>query len=185
MGRHRPYICAGPFVDKIVFCFKNFRYNKIVMFDGTKKIFVAFVVLIVLAIAAIYFTKNEPAYESREFRGSVQKVEGNIIYAKGVFVVKDHPEFLGPEHLQDVQITSNSQTQYVRAIIKLPSKAELGPNGKFSSDTNNLQRESSSGILSDLSRDLNQPIRVLSKKNIFKNNKFEAAEIEYSWFDTK
>ena len=154
------------------------------MFDDSKKIFIAFIVLIVLAIAAIYFTENEPTYESMEFRGSVQKVEGNIIYAKGVFVVEDHPEFLGPEHLQDVQIITNSQTQYIRTIIKLPSKAEPGSIGELSS-TDDLKREFSPGMLSDLSRDLNQPVRILSKKNVFKSNEFEAAEIEYSWFHRK
>ena len=150
----------------------------------TFNIRILIILLIVIgAISAGYFgweyLKSRPV--SNEFVGPVEKIEDNIIFAKGNFIVEGHNEFLGQDKSKEVKITVASGTKIIRTLLEPPTEEQLGPGGIFYPE--DLKRDVKEVDLSALNSDLQKisiTIKVKSNKNILNKDVIEASEISYT-----
>lgn len=147
------------------------------------KFVVAIIAVVVLVVAgyfgATYYYNNR--YDSRQFIGPVQKVEGDTIYAKGNFVVAGHNELSGPNKLKDVKIVVGPSTKITKIQLYLPTAEELKKTGgvyypdKLKNDTKVVSLDV---LKSDLANS-GFSIDAKSVENIYSKSKFTASEISY------
>lgn len=140
------------------------------------KIIVAVAVFVVLAMVMVWKWAY-PARFSPEFAGSVQRVEGNYIYAKGNFTVPDHlEEYYKPAHTKEVKILISSETEIVKWLI-YNYNAPLA--NKPSDSAKKYREEKIVGNVEDLKQGV--PIKVVADENvnIFNKDEFTAARVEY------
>lgn len=142
-----------------------------------KKILIAVLAVIILSALAYKFFFIE-TFESKEFIGSVKKIEGDYVYAFGVFTVIDHPEFYDPKERMNVRIEITPKTEIVKNLIHMPSRAELqASKGRW--NPADLRTEFVAGSLEDIKNAQGMPVKITTSKNIFKKPEFTAQKIEY------
>lgn len=154
-----------------------------------KNIIIGTIAIVVLAIGGVYLmtrktalapTSTQPQYESKEFDGYILKVEGDTIFANGVFVVIDHPELSGSTYRKDVQIKLAPDAKVTRISTSLPN---LKAGQSF--DYNKLPTETKDSSLLELTAEVTgqnvQGLGITAKagQNIYGQTQFTADEIQY------
>lgn len=148
-----------------------------------RKNLIILVIALVLVVAGFFVSQFflMEKITSKEFIGSVQKVEGNIVFLKGLYVVPKKPEIMKKEGLdQEVQVVVDGKTEIAKTLMHMPTVKDLAKtNGRW--DPDKLQKEEVGGVISDLT-DKKQGliIKVLTDNDIFKKTKFIAKRIEFT-----
>src|SRR3989344_6321013 len=137
------------------------------------------VILAVLILAGflyrILFIKT---YESKEFIGPVEAVEGKYILSTGVFTVIDHPEFYEPDKRKTVKIEITSNTEIIKILMHMPTLEDLEKtDGRW--NPNEFWQEEKPGSIEDIKKGNGMMLKVSTKNNIFNKSKFQAQKIEY------
>ena len=116
---------------------------------------------------------------SKQFDGTVQSVDVNIISARGSYLYKKDGTFVASDAME-VKIEVTDSTELLKTVIVMPTQAELEVSeGKF--DFEKLKKEQRSGELSDLTKNVqNQPITVFTDADAYGKANFKAKRVEYS-----
>ncbi len=144
------------------------------------------ILILVLAVAVggvlVWNWKFRIKYQSNEFVGRVEKIEGKTVSLKGVYVVLEHPEALSSANQKDISVTVTADTKFVKTSIFLPTAEELKKTGGvYKAD--DLKREVGVGTMEDIT--LNDSVsglsvRVKSVENVYGRSSFVASEIGYT-----
>lgn len=142
-----------------------------------KKIVISILVLIVIAALGFLWYSQQPKVKAYEFAGRVEKVEGNVIYTRGVFQNVQNPK--GQELSEaGMQIVVDDKTTLKKIIQYLPNAEELKKTGGLYRPEE-LRKEESVGSMDDLTNGLTDGVFAKSDRNIFGKTKFVATEITY------
>jgi len=154
---------------------------------------IAVIILGIALITGISYYKKSPTnstppvkHESYEFHGNVDKIQGNTLFVRGVFMDKDGQPIL--ESAQDpstsvksVQIEVAPSMQITRTALTLPTTAELKKtNGQFNVD--DLKKSDSMVKFQAVADDFAKgtvSIYAKSAQNIFGVAKFTPSELSY------
>ena len=142
------------------------------------------VLLILVLVSGLFWAYN--AFKNRivakEFVGKIERIEGNVIYANGLFVAPDHPELLGASNATEVKITVTASTKLIKALVRLPSDEELKKTGGYF-DGSQLPREYRDINLETMIKELEHRDIIAefrADKNIYRRKEFEALEVKYT-----
>src|SRR3989338_7682968 len=88
----------------------------------SKKLWILPVALVVIAGLALlfYFYKGDASY-SNEFAGNVNRIEGNTVFATGVFLKEGKPIPGKEEEIVPIEIMVDANTSLTMLSIKIPS----------------------------------------------------------------
>jgi|SRR3989344_2647176 len=116
---------------------------------------------------------------SKQFNGTVQSVDGNVIFARGSYVYEKDGQLVASEEAE-VKIIVTDNTELMKMVTTMPTQAELAANeGKF--DFEKLKKEQKPGELSDLTMNVqNQPVSVFTDIDVYGKTDFQAKRIEYA-----
>lgn len=147
-----------------------------------KKVLLTLTLALLFLIAGFFVSKfflNR--ITAKEFVGNIQKIEGNTIYVKGLYVVPEKPELADQQRgfTQEVQVLVSQDTQLIKIVLHMPTIEELKKtNGRW--DPNKLPKEEVPANIEELTnKKEGLIIHVLTKNNIFKKSKFVAKRIEF------
>ena len=174
------YATCFLFVENYVFVFLNGDIMNLMM--PRKYIYIIVAALVIAVAVFVWNWKFRVTIEAREFFGKIEKIENNVIYGKGVFVVPERPEFSSSDQIRDVKISVNSETKFVKTLVFLPSDEELKKTGGYF-DGSKLPRENRDVSLEILNSELENrdiTVEVKANKNIFGKSRFLAAEVRYT-----
>lgn len=149
--------------------------------NSFKRILSTFCLVIILAVAGFFASKFlfQARANAKEFVGSVQKVEGNLLFAKGLFITLDRPELTKGGFTKDVEIEVSPETEIIKIIMYMPTREQLKETGGKWNPAE-LKKEEKPGALSDLTHKREGiTIKVTAGENIFNKSKFKAKKIEY------
>ena len=117
-------------------------------FNQTSKRFLVYLVLTMAIIAGgLLFWFNQT--KTHEFAGSVERIEGNTIFATGFFSENGQPIPDKEDKKANIEILVNSNTKLTRLVLKIPQ-------GVTMFNTNDLEKEES---LTDLETIINDSLR--------------------------
>ena len=136
---------------------------------------------VAVAIFFVWNWKFRIQYESTEFVGQIQRVENNIIFVQGLFIVDKHPELLTEDNQKEAEILILPETEFIKTSIYLPTLEELEKTqGYYTAD--DLRREDLPGQLSDLSGEDAEglSVTVITIDNVYKKSVFSASKIKYT-----
>lgn len=146
-------------------------------------------VIVLILIAAVTVSgvliwnwKFKIRYQSDEFVGVVEKVQGDTISLKGVYVVPDNYEASVLADKKSVSVTIAADTKFIKTFIFLPTEEELKKTGGWYK-ADDLKREVSAGTIEDIRPDESVSgfsIRVKSSENVYGRSLFIASEIGYT-----
>ena len=140
----------------------------------------ASLVIIALAAGAYFLLRHpSPSQLSRAFLGTIERVEGNTVIARGTFLadgvqVSRNKQSDGDE----VRITITSSTVLTRIAWQLPEGVP-GATSSLAWDAADLKQERSQGSLTELADMENVPISVTSDQNILYLDQFQAKTLDY------
>ena len=142
-----------------------------------KRDWIIFGVAILIFAGGYFFLGSRHAF-SNQFSGVVDHIEGNIIFAKGSFLVNG--AISGRQPLgTEAQIVVTPQTKFVATIVHAPSTAELQKTGGRW-DLANIQNETADGSLEDLQSGGVSTFLAEANGNVYGATMFNAVVIRYT-----
>lgn len=143
-----------------------------------KKLFFAILAtVVIIAAAAVWGYLGKGQVKAYEFAGRIEKIEGNVIFTKGVYQNEENPKGIELAEAEK-QIVVSQDTELVKITQIMPTVAELEASGGFY-EPEKLKSEQSAGSMDDLNAGLTDGVFAKSSKNIYNKSKFTATEITY------
>jgi len=168
--RHSNHICYNPHI-----VIKDIFKNK-----SKLLIFIIVPILIVVGAVVFKYIKTQRV-SATEFVGKIEKIEGDIIYATGLFIVPDRNDLLSKDNQRQAQLIVDSNTKFEKFLVFIPSEKELQKTGGYF-DGSKLKREQRSSNLDIIKNDLETRdfvITARADRNIYKKSKFIVSDIKY------
>lgn len=133
-------------------------------------------ILILILVGAGVFLWQWGRIASYQFVGQIEKVEGNMIYVKGLAVVPDKPESYNQDKIKSVVVLLDDKTILEKEVWYMLSAEELKKSeGRW--DPNQLRKEMQQGSMGDL--DAGASVTVESRENIYNKTEFRAKKVKY------
>ncbi|OGE81595.1 MAG: hypothetical protein A3H72_03000 [Candidatus Doudnabacteria bacterium RIFCSPLOWO2_02_FULL_48_8] len=142
-----------------------------------KKTVFATIVILLIVVATWFWWQGQAAVKAYEFAGRIEKVEGPVIFTKGVYENAQNPKGLTLAE-EDKQIVVGEDTKLIKITQFMPTAAELEQSGG-QYRPQDLRSEQSAGSLDDLAQGLTDGVFAKSDRNIYGQSKFVATEITY------
>ena len=134
------------------------------------------VIFILLLVAVGFFLWQRGTVSSYEFSGQIEKIEGNLIYARGLTADSDKPESYHAERIRSVVASVDNDTVFEREVWHMLTAEELKKSdGKW--ELSQLRKETQEGSLSDL--DAGSSVTIESRNNIYNKTEFRAKKVKY------
>ncbi len=142
-----------------------------------KKMLIVLLVLVVVGGGFWAWTiYRQPKIVAKEFAGTIQSVQGNVLSVRGTYLSTEHPELSRPERQRDVQIVLTADTRLIYTTYYRPTPEEVAKNpGPYI--VRDLKHEQKDGSLADLIP--GKEIQVFTEANIYTEKQFTAQRIEY------
>jgi hypothetical protein len=147
----------------------------------TNKAIIGLLILLLAGVGYWFYMQSQKP-KATEFAGSIEKIEGNIVYLSGTFVTDD-PRI--ERTTRTIQVEVDDSTKFTRVVVEIPSRQEIEKAQGFI-DAPKLPRvESSSSFSAMVSDNSDQntygglSVYAKSGTNIFGKDKFVASEIKY------
>lgn len=155
------------------------------------KLFFIFLFIIALGVAVSWsgfllwkkvISDVEVEVRTNMFGGQIEKIEGDVVYLRGVYYFRDgaHPQGpAGDSNQASVRIQTSSRTRYKKIILQAPKPEQRNSDGTF--NTANLDRQDVDGSFEEMSKW--KDIMVTAEGNVYGSMNFEASLIEYVSFE--
>ncbi len=136
------------------------------------------VILVIVVLAAVGFGvwkyTNRIVVTTSQFSGQVTRIDDNVLYVTGTYVVESPPVGYAPGADREVQVLTDSDTQIIVTVYMRPTPEQIKINpGPY--DLSELEQKQVRGRVSEL---LDKPVTITAAGNIFSKDRFTAQKID-------